>query len=271
MLSVGFSSTGPVWCGLTIDWGDGIKQDVRVGDDSVKMSPFFITHAYSRPGELVINLQGKSLLRGLRSAQACSVFTAPLKVVVFDAAVEERALGQQEEIRAAQERQRLQEEAQRLSRDAQERERSAISDAERVRKEVEAQQAGLRSQELDLRRRELELKEATLKRDMELQQAVIRERELELKRKELDLKRKELELKDAAPGQDAGQQRGVSTGPSPTTKPAPARPASPAVTAQDAAFARRRCLEVGFPVGTTGHDDCVKQYLKSVGSAFGGG
>jgi putrescine transport system substrate-binding protein len=35
--------------------------------------------------------------------------------------------------------------------------------------------------------------------------------------------------------------------------------------AQDESFARKRCVEVGFPAGTVGHADCVKQYLKSAG------
>ena len=30
-------------------------------------------------------------------------------------------------------------------------------------------------------------------------------------------------------------------------------------------FARKRCVEVGFPAGTAGHTDCVKQYLESAG------
>jgi basic membrane protein A len=35
--------------------------------------------------------------------------------------------------------------------------------------------------------------------------------------------------------------------------------------AQDEGFARQRCVDVGFPVGTLGHAGCVKQYLKSTG------
>ena len=30
-------------------------------------------------------------------------------------------------------------------------------------------------------------------------------------------------------------------------------------------FARKRCVDVGFPAGTAGHADCVKQYLESAG------
>jgi basic membrane protein A len=37
--------------------------------------------------------------------------------------------------------------------------------------------------------------------------------------------------------------------------------------AQDESFARKRCVEVGFPAGTVGHADCVKQYLKSAGKS----
>ena len=37
--------------------------------------------------------------------------------------------------------------------------------------------------------------------------------------------------------------------------------------AQDESFARKRCVEVGFPAGTVGHADCVKQYLKAAGKS----
>ena len=38
---------------------------------------------------------------------------------------------------------------------------------------------------------------------------------------------------------------------------------------QNKDFARKRCVDVGFPAGTAGHADCVKQYLKSAGRGKG--
>ena len=40
---------------------------------------------------------------------------------------------------------------------------------------------------------------------------------------------------------------------------------SSAALAQSDDFARKRCVEVGFPAGTAGHADCVTRYLESAG------
>ena len=42
--------------------------------------------------------------------------------------------------------------------------------------------------------------------------------------------------------------------------------AHPVAYAQDASFASKRCVELGFKEKTAGYDDCVKQYAKSVGT-----
>lgn len=76
-------SDGRIWCGLEIKFGDGESRTLRVGnDDDAKELPIRLKHTYANPGEYAVQLEGKSVSRGLKSAGACSGPRQDLKLVV---------------------------------------------------------------------------------------------------------------------------------------------------------------------------------------------
>lgn len=140
-LNINFVPTGDtVWCGMTVDWGNGDKQDLRIGDDNFKSSPIMLSHKYAAPGTYAISAQGRLLIRGLKTAAACGGNPRPTSVTVVDQA----AL-------AAAERQRV-----------------ALEEAERAKAEAVARDRAFAERELDLKRKELEMKEDMLRREEEM-------------------------------------------------------------------------------------------------------
>lgn len=73
-ISVDFGAAEP-WCGLHVDFGDG---DVR--DVVVERFPVAWTKRYARFGRYTVRVEGRTVLRGLQSASACT--GAPRTVVV---------------------------------------------------------------------------------------------------------------------------------------------------------------------------------------------
>jgi len=146
-LNINFVPTGtnPVWCGLTVDWGNGAKQDVRIGDDNLKTSPAMLSYKYATPGNYTITAQGRLLVRGLKTAAACDGNPRPIAVIVVD----EAAL-------AAAERQRV-----------------AQQEAERAKQEAVERERALAAKELDLKRKELEMKEDLLRREEEMRKRAL--------------------------------------------------------------------------------------------------
>ena len=67
------------WCGLRVDLGDGDVRDIVVED-----FPLTITKQYGAAGRYVLRAQGRSLARGLKSAQGCAGAARALTVVVSD-------------------------------------------------------------------------------------------------------------------------------------------------------------------------------------------
>lgn len=151
---IDYESTKTPWCGLNIAWGNGVEQDLRVGDDDNKSKPLRIKNSYSSFGTYMIVVTGRSLRRGLFSASECEVLVKPIKVTVFDAMAEER------DRREARERQ-----------EAAEKQRAAKLQEETRRKELETLQQDLVLRELELKRKELELREAAVKRGEESRRA----------------------------------------------------------------------------------------------------
>lgn len=135
----------PVWCGLTVDWGNGAKQDIRIGDDNLKTSPAMLSYKYATPGNYTITVQGRLLVRGLNTAAACEGNPRPVAVTVVD----EAAL-------AAAERQRV-----------------AQQEAERAKQEAVERERALAAKELDLKRKELEMKEDLLRREEEMRKRAL--------------------------------------------------------------------------------------------------
>lgn len=147
-LSIEFKENKPqVWCGASIDWGDGVKQDIRIGDDGLKTSPVKLSHSYSLSGTFNISVQGKTIIRGLGTAVSCDGSPPIARVTVIDV---EAVKAQQ--LQAAAE--------------AKKKEEQLAFD--KAKKETEDRQRQLAEKELDLKRRELEMKEEMLKKEEEL-------------------------------------------------------------------------------------------------------
>ncbi len=145
-LNINFVPTGDtVWCGMTVDWGNGDKQDVRLGDDNLKSSPAMLSHKYSAAGTYTIMAQGRLLIRGLKTAASCGGNPRPTIVTVVDQA----AL-------AAAERQRV-----------------ALEEAERAKAEAVARDRAFAERELELKRKELEMKEDMLRREEEMRKRAL--------------------------------------------------------------------------------------------------
>lgn len=133
------------YCGLTIDYGDGSRQDVRAGENGPGDFPIRVNHVYSNPGEYAIKVEGKFLARGFFSASACRGSVTSVSVRVFDARAEremEESQLRQRELAARESQMRL---------EAQQMERQKLELAQK-----EQQQ---REEELALRRREIAARE----------------------------------------------------------------------------------------------------------------
>jgi len=170
-LRVEFStSSSASLCGVLIDWGNGARQEIRLGMDSYKDSPFMLNQVYPNPGSYTIKLEGKYLQRGLRSAAACVVSAAPVVVKVTDPVAEKQAADQRAAQLAAEAALR---DAAIREQEAAARERAALADAERAKQDLLRQQAAAREMEIDLKRKELERREAQLRKDEEARRAVV--------------------------------------------------------------------------------------------------
>lgn len=68
-------------CGLLVDPGDGKNRNIRIGQQKGEQDlnyPLALT--YDRPGNYVIQIEGKTFIRGLNTAMACD--GNPQRVVV---------------------------------------------------------------------------------------------------------------------------------------------------------------------------------------------
>ena len=155
-------------CGVSVDWGNGTKQDIRLGIDSFKDSPATLTLPYPNPGSYNIKLEGKFLTRGLRSAAACNVTAAPVAIKVTDPVAEKLAADQRAAQLAAEAA--LKEAAIREQASAA-RERAALADVEKAKQDLVRQQAAAREMEMDLKRKDLERREAQLRKDEDARRA----------------------------------------------------------------------------------------------------
>lgn len=163
----------PNWCGLTIDFGNGTKQSLRIGHEQDVASPIRRTVTFSAVGTYTIRAEGTFLSRGLRSAQPCQGSVQPLVVTVFDLAAEKEkeriAAETKAQLEAAEKaRQDAERERQRVESEAKARleaERQARIKAEEAQRQSENQKKAAEARELELKRRELELREEALKRE----------------------------------------------------------------------------------------------------------
>lgn len=191
-LSIVFQTTGgSAWCGMLVEWGDGDKQNVRVGDDNFKTSPITLTHKYANAGTYNVSVKGNTMVRGLKTAQACGGLVRPATIKIVDTVAIQNA----ERLRQAAEREKAAlEEADRAR-------KIALEEAERAKKaaldEADRSKKALEAKDLEMKRKELEMKEDMLKREEDL-----RKREEEARKK--------------------NQQRPPAPAPAATPAPAPA-------------------------------------------------
>lgn len=153
---------GSNWCGLQVRWGDGNERSLRIGDDQFKTSPAIVPHTYTQAGNFRIEVEGRPMIRGLKSAMACDGRPAPFNVVVVDKQALAAAAAQAQRQEAERRLRDQQAEAERMKAEL------ARQQAEQTRLETERRQREFAEKELELKRRELQMKEEMLKREDEL-------------------------------------------------------------------------------------------------------
>jgi hypothetical protein len=133
------------YCGLEINFGDGNTQTIRAGMNGAQDFPLKLTHSYASPGKYVVKVEGKAVIRGLKSAVACQGSGRQLSLIIADEAAER---AKQEVARKEQELAAKQIELQQLA-----------DKIEREKNEQALKEQKLREQESRIRRREQEQKE----------------------------------------------------------------------------------------------------------------
>ncbi len=190
------SAGGTNWCGLLVRWGDGQEQTLRIGDDQFKTSPAIVPHTYTKAGNFRVDVEGRPMVRGLRSAVGCDGRPSPVDVVVVDKQAAAAAAAEAQRQEAERRLREQQAEAERMKAE------QARQQAEQARIEADRRQREFAEKELELKRRELQMKEEMLKREEEMRR------------------------RQAAPAA-APAPRPAAPAPAPATAPAP-RPAAPA-------------------------------------------
>jgi hypothetical protein len=146
------------YCGLNINFGDGIENQTKVDKKDNGIFSMDFLHAYAGSGKFTIKVEGKHYYRGLYSASACKGQSKPLTINVFDEATE-----------------KLKDEA------AKKLKMATSRDAELQQKELVLQQM-----ELTIKQKEVELLQMSeqAERDKQLKEKALMEREEALKRRE---------------------------------------------------------------------------------------
>jgi hypothetical protein len=111
---------GPSWCGLLLDFGNGKRRELRIGDNGSNELSQTVQVVYPNPGTYRLTASGSAVVRGLKSAPACDGSPLSQDVKIIDPEVDalrkeaatrelddrERALQQRE--KALQEKERAQ-------------------------------------------------------------------------------------------------------------------------------------------------------------------
>lgn len=84
-IGITFDRTDRVWCGLRINFGDGESRDVRAEE-----APLIVSKRYAAVGSYAVNVEGKMLIRGLKTAGACLGMLSSAQFIVFDPVAEAR-------------------------------------------------------------------------------------------------------------------------------------------------------------------------------------
>lgn len=152
------------WCGLALTYGDGSRSEHRIEDK--KDLPFVVSHGFANPGPYTIRVEGKGLIRGLRSASACDGSSMTVAISVVDPAVEReriqaaQAENQRKRELAERERELLAREDEVKRRDQEVREKSAKMEQTRRLRELEDREKAIQAREAEVRNRESTVKRA---------------------------------------------------------------------------------------------------------------
>lgn len=76
------------YCGLELNFGDGVIETIRAQQNELDMISIDLNHTYANPGKYTINVEGKFYFRGIYSAIACSGQSKQVVVNVIDDALE---------------------------------------------------------------------------------------------------------------------------------------------------------------------------------------
>lgn len=83
-LVIEFKNIERAWCGLLVNFGDGETREIRVEQVPVKLSK-----TYSVPGSYEVRVEGRFMLRGLKTAGACTGEARTARILVVDSMVEQ--------------------------------------------------------------------------------------------------------------------------------------------------------------------------------------
>ena len=62
--TIDFEVTNNVFCGVRIDWGDGIGDELKI--DKPAKIPYLISHTYSKPGDYLVTVKPEKVTSHLR-------------------------------------------------------------------------------------------------------------------------------------------------------------------------------------------------------------
>jgi hypothetical protein len=119
--------TDSVNCGLLVDPGDGKTRNVRIGQQKGDQDlNYAVALTYDRPGNYVVQVEGKTFIRGLNSALSCDGNPQRLVVQVRDPEEDKRKVEEELAAKKAQmEFEMKQEMLRRQEQQLQQRERDA--------------------------------------------------------------------------------------------------------------------------------------------------
>lgn len=114
-------SNSASYCGALIDKGDGSVENVRIGDKGNADFPYRFIHQYRTPGTFVVKIDGRTIVRGLKTATGCAGSVKTVSITVVDPSeIERRAEMLRKERELAEKENQLRLRAQQLSREQEE-------------------------------------------------------------------------------------------------------------------------------------------------------
>lgn len=151
------------YCGLELNFGDGVIETIRVQQNAQNMTSIDLAHTYTNPGRYTINVEGKFHFQGISSAIPCSGQSKQAVVNVIDNAAEKSKEETRNQIKILSEKE---------------------AELQKKEKELQAMQLQLLSaRESELQRKEEELQQKIKQMDREKQMSsqapVRREKKIE--------------------------------------------------------------------------------------------